>query len=116
MKALKFCPQCGSILLPTKNEEGLTLLKCRKCDYSCELEKELAGEYKITKEIKHSPRDKTTIIEDEDAIQTMPTVKVTCPKCNHNKAVYWQLQTRSADEGSTIFYRCLKCRHTWRSY
>jgi DNA-directed RNA polymerase subunit M len=113
---MKFCPQCKSILLPTKNDEGRWLLKCRNCDYSTELEKESTETYKIKKEIKHGPRDKTTIIEDADAIQTMPTVKVACPKCNHDKAAYWQLQTRSADEGSTIFYRCLKCQHTWRSY
>ncbi|MEM2143991.1 MAG: transcription factor S [Candidatus Jordarchaeaceae archaeon] len=113
---MKFCPQCKSIMLPTKNDEGKTFLKCRNCNYSMDLEKESAEKYKIKKEIKHSPRDKTTIIEDADAIQTMPTVKVACPKCNNDKAAYWQLQTRSADEGSTIFYRCLKCNHTWRTY
>jgi DNA-directed RNA polymerase subunit M len=113
---MKFCPKCNSIMLPTKTDDGNVTLKCRNCNYSSELEKESVEKYKITKEIKHTPRDKTTIIEDEDAVQTMPTVKTKCPKCNHNKAVYWQLQTRSADEGSTIFYRCVKCRYTWRSY
>ncbi|WXG40699.1 MAG: transcription factor S [Candidatus Freyarchaeum deiterrae] len=113
---MKFCPQCNSIMLPTKNNEGVITLKCRNCNYTSELEKESTETYKITKEIKHSARDKTTIIEDADAIQTMPTVKAACPKCNYDKAAYWQVQTRSADEGSTLFYRCLKCGYTWRSY
>ncbi len=113
---MKFCPKCNSIMLPTKTDDGTVKLKCRSCNYSIELEKESVEKYKIKKEIKHTPRDKTVVIEDADAVQPMPTVKVTCPKCNHNKAVYWQLQTRSADEGSTIFYRCVKCHHTWRTY
>ncbi|MFX1287916.1 MAG: transcription factor S, partial [Promethearchaeota archaeon] len=25
-------------------------------------------------------------------------------------------QTRSADEPSTSFFRCLECKHTWREY
>ena len=30
--------------------------------------------------------------------------------------VWWMLQTRSADEPTTQFFRCTKCQHTWRNY
>jgi DNA-directed RNA polymerase subunit M len=30
--------------------------------------------------------------------------------------VWWMLQTRSADEATTQFFRCTKCKHTWRNY
>ena len=41
--------------------------------------------------------------------QDGPEVERICPKCNHNKATYCTRQTRSADEGQTVFYKCTKC-------
>jgi DNA-directed RNA polymerase subunit M/transcription elongation factor TFIIS len=38
-----------------------------------------------------------------------------CPKCGNNKARWWIVQTDSADEPSTQFFRCTKCNHTWRT-
>lgn len=36
-----------------------------------------------------------------------------CPKCQSNECTYNELQTRSADEGSTTFVTCLKCSYNW---
>lgn len=41
------------------------------------------------------------------------TVKETCPKCHHPDAKFHTQQTRSADEGQTCFYTCMKCKHVW---
>ena len=49
-------------------------------------------------------------------INTRPTTNVICPKCGHGKAEWWLQQTRSADEAETRFFKCLKCRYTWREY
>ncbi|GAU98981.1 hypothetical protein RvY_10047 [Ramazzottius varieornatus] len=38
----------------------------------------------------------------------------TCPKCNHKRAYYTEMQTRSADEAATIFYKCMGCGNQWR--
>lgn len=39
-----------------------------------------------------------------------------CPKCEHPRAYFMQLQTRSADEPMTTFYKCCRaqCGHRWR--
>lgn len=37
-----------------------------------------------------------------------------CPKCGHERASFYTMQMRSADEGETVFYTCLKCAHKWR--
>lgn len=37
---------------------------------------------------------------------TAPTIKHTCPGCGAGEMRYRSVQTRSADEGQTIFYTC----------
>lgn len=33
-----------------------------------------------------------------------------CPKCGHEQMTYTTQQTRSADEGQTVFYTCPRCK------
>ena len=54
--------------------------------------------------------------EGDEGEETNPTVKIDCEKCGHDEAVAWMFQTRSADEPTTRFYRCIKCKYTWRDY
>lgn len=37
-----------------------------------------------------------------------------CKRCHGDKTVYSQLQTRSADEPSTVYVKCLQCEATWK--
>ncbi|KAF7685249.1 putative transcription elongation factor S-II [Cucumispora dikerogammari] len=45
--------------------------------------------------------------------QTGETDLFKCPKCGKRKAIYGQLQTRSADEPMTTYIRCC-CGHVWK--
>jgi len=38
-----------------------------------------------------------------------------CYKCKNRKCTYYQLQTRSGDEGMTTFVMCLVCGASWKS-
>jgi DNA-directed RNA polymerase subunit M/transcription elongation factor TFIIS len=40
----------------------------------------------------------------------------TCPRCYNKKAQAREIQTRSSDEGGTLFITCLVCNITWRQY
>ncbi len=111
---MQFC-KCGALLVPDKQSNGKILMKCPACERTISSDSNSRA-FEIKQKIRHSELEKTIILEPSDEIETMPTIAVKCEKCGNNEAVYWQLQTRSADEASTMFYRCKKCKFTWRDY
>ncbi|MHA1835893.1 MAG: transcription factor S [Candidatus Odinarchaeia archaeon] len=108
---MEFCEECGGLLIPISEKE----LKCRRCGAIVKKDVNLnATEFSIKKTIKHGPKSKTYVVEND--IKTMPTTNIECPKCGYKEAYYWQVQTRAGDEPSTSFFRCRKCGYTWREY
>lgn len=53
------------------------------------------------------------ILDSSIPKQTSETDIFKCPKCGLRKAVYYELQTRSADEPMTTFVKC-HCGHVWK--
>ena len=104
---MKFCPKCE-----VKLKKGDSGLECSKCGY-------VEGE-KVTKKKKTITKDEPDFsllaFEGNEGEDTNPTVKIDWEKCGHGEAVAWMFQTRSADEPTTRFYRCQKCKYTWRDY
>jgi DNA-directed RNA polymerase I subunit RPA12 len=43
-------------------------------------------------------------------IEDGPIAERRCNACGHNQMSYAAVQLRSADEGQTVFYTCLKCK------
>jgi len=54
------------------------------------------------------------VLGAEDEFKGAQETEKTCEKCDHNKAYFFTVQIRSADEPTTEFYRCVKCGHNWR--
>ncbi len=94
---------------------GKSVLKCR-CGYIKEMneQEDIATTSKAVKSKTKSQKGEIEVIDD--SVNTLPTKVEECPKCGNKKAVYWQVQTRSGDESMTTFFRCTKCRYTWREY
>ncbi len=103
---MKFCPKCE-----VKLKKGTSGLQCSKCGYT-------EGEEKQTKKIIENEEHEESILafEGNEGEESHPTIKIECEKCGHDEAIWWMLQTRSADEPTTQFYRCTKCKNTWRNY
>ena len=103
---MKFCPKCEVRLKQTNTDLGLS---CPKCGYSEKGEKQ-------RQQVKAESSSTINILDEKERMETLPTIKIECAKCGHGEAVWWMLQTRSADEPTTQFYRCTKCSYTWRNY
>ncbi len=103
---MKFCPTCEVRL--KKSDSGL---KCPKCGYA-------EGSSEDTKKVKEEEESvsELNVLEENEGREALPSIKIDCKKCGNDQAVWWMLQTRSADEPTTQFYRCTKCSHTWRDY
>lgn len=112
----RFCPRCGGLMRPIK--EGNTYyLVCTRCKFKIKATERDLKRYRISVKIEHSDKEKTIIISEEDRLRGLPvTREVICPKCGHNEAYYWMIQTRAADEPPTRFYKCRRCGHVWREY
>ena len=113
---MDFCPECGKLLHTDKNKKGETILICSKCKYKRELEDN--EEVIFTEEVEHDLiREMTTVLNETQSDSTKPTKEMYCPACKKNQKIsFWMLQTRSADESPTRFFRCTACGETWREY
>jgi DNA-directed RNA polymerase subunit M len=111
---MEFCPKCDSRLRPKLKDEGEeVLIICSKCGY------QKSSEFSAIVPKVSEPKSEEPIIvigKKEQKLQTLPTISKECPKCNNNLAYVWQVQTRSSDESSTLFFRCTKYNYTFREY
>ncbi|KZV64760.1 hypothetical protein PENSPDRAFT_690471 [Peniophora sp. CONT] len=103
-----FCPTCANLLV-INNETGYNKWACNTCAY----------EFPITKQMTSRTHLKRKVVDDvlggdEQWKNADSTDAYACPKCNNERAYYYQLQIRSADEPMTTFLRCTACAHQWR--
>jgi len=97
---MEFCPKCSAILMSKK---------CDRCGYESDSDVKLE-----TSQSLEVANEVAVVKEGENEVN--PKVEIECPKCKHNEAFFWTKQTRSSDEAETKFYKCTKCKYTWREY
>ncbi|KAL7422491.1 RNA polymerase III C11 subunit [Cryptotrichosporon argae] len=93
-----FCPYCANNLtIGHDDEDGRKCWVCPTCPYK----------WVITKQISMRTHYKRKEIDDvlggEDSWKNVDQTDTACPKCDHRRAYFRQLQIRSADEPSTTF-------------
>ncbi|KAI9582480.1 DNA-directed RNA polymerase III subunit RPC10 [Glossina fuscipes] len=106
---LLFCPNCSNILLV---EQGVSNYRfsCNTCPYIFNINKKTSTKtFPRLKEVDH-------VMGGAAAWENVDSTDADCPACSHKKAYFMQMQTRSADEPMTTFYKCANqlCGHNWR--
>mmetsp|Transcript_8739 Transcript_8739/g.13055 ORF Transcript_8739/g.13055 Transcript_8739/m.13055 type:complete len:181 (+) Transcript_8739:45-587(+) len=106
----KFCPVCHNILsLP----DSRLIISCTHCPYKTKLPD---GDHIISViqsiVVKQHLRAAQEALEDVEEAKHA-TIEETCPKCGHQGLLFYTRQMRSVDEGSTVFYECPSCGHTY---
>ncbi|CAF0814972.1 unnamed protein product [Didymodactylos carnosus] len=101
-----FCPRCGNMLII---EQGDTChrMACNTCPYICDIKQ------KISERMYTRLKELDDVLGGSAAWENVDSTVIRCPKCAHEKAYFMQLQTRSADEPMTTFYKCVSCGHRW---
>ncbi|KAJ1520287.1 hypothetical protein ONE63_004488 [Megalurothrips usitatus] len=106
---LLFCPTCGNSLVAA---EGATCMKfhCNTCPFKYDVNRLISRKsYPKLKEL-------DDVLGGAAAWDNVDSTEERCPKCSHSRAYFMQIQTRSADEPMTTFYKCCnhQCGHRWR--
>lgn len=59
---MEFCEKCSNLMKPIR-EDKVSYLVCSNCDNKVKVSKTKTKAYTITREIKHSPKDKLEVTE-----------------------------------------------------
>ncbi|TDG50462.1 hypothetical protein AWZ03_003051 [Drosophila navojoa] len=106
-----FCPSCGSILPPLQVKGNVFCYNCKQ-EFSPDVYIGETSEYTIHfNSFDPSKISKKITQKSEETEADGPVVERKCPKCGNDKMSYATLQLRSADEGQTVFFTCLKCKY-----
>jgi DNA-directed RNA polymerase III subunit RPC11 len=127
---LTFCPTCGNLLAIEKHEreeeeeeedeededengaeeQNRLGLACKTCAYKYKL-KSTAWSRTIVPNVRKRVDD---VLGGDDAWKNVDRTLARCPKCAFDEAYFLMVQTRSADEPMTQFFRCVQCSNQWK--
>ena len=99
---IRFCPECGGILIPHKEKENI-IVKCKNCNYVDNFsKKDLITHEHITKK---QPTGEG-VAKNKNIFATYKNV---CKKCGYDKAQILDLGVFVSDEDNLILLKCGKC-------
>ena len=67
---MKFCDECGALLVPKKEKKSnKVVFVCRKCGNKVTPESEEVGDYVITSDLHHVNRDKIEVVKESRKVK-----------------------------------------------
>lgn len=99
-----FCSNCGSILPQATGFSEKIICFC--CKNPSDMKAGNKMEYRIVFNLRQDNQEEKVDVDEDEG----PVVERVCSKCGCDKMSYATLQLRSADEGQTVFFTCIKCK------
>ncbi|KAI1331098.1 hypothetical protein F5Y16DRAFT_292339 [Xylariaceae sp. FL0255] len=107
----RFCNECANMLYPKEDEDAKTLMyTCRTCMYTTPATSSCV----FRNVLNNSAGETAGVTQDVGSDPTLPRSNKNCPACNHDEAVFFQSQQRSAETGMKLFYVCCECGHIFQ--
>jgi DNA-directed RNA polymerase II subunit RPB9 len=92
----RFCSECSNMLYPKEDEVDRKLMfTCRTCNFS----EEATSSCIFRNAMNNAAGETAGVTQDVGSDPTLPRAKRSCPACNHDEAVFFQSQQRSAETG-----------------
>ncbi|XP_017785818.1 PREDICTED: DNA-directed RNA polymerase III subunit RPC10 [Nicrophorus vespilloides] len=106
---IPFCPLCGNLMFVQEKGARIQLV-CNICPIFQVITKT------VTSKTYYKLKEIDDVLGGAEAWKNVDSTEERCPKCAYPRAFFMQIQTRSADEPMTTFYRCcnIECSHNWR--
>jgi DNA-directed RNA polymerase subunit M len=98
---MKFCDDCGEMLSIIDGA-----YRCPSCS-SEELISD--GSYEVKRE---KTETKKVYVKKDD--EEEPSIKISCPKCNNDRATVSVISTGMGISKTVQKYTCTECNHSWR--
>lgn len=106
-----YCTWCNNLLY-INNDNTLSQYKffCKTCPYIHTINTVKKYRTKLQR------KQIDDVLGGADAWKNVDQTDIQCPKCTNSYAYFMQIQTRSADEPMTTFYKCtnFQCQYRWK--
>ncbi|KAJ1723774.1 DNA-directed RNA polymerase I core subunit rpa12 [Coemansia erecta] len=111
--SLIFCSTCGNLLDNPGDQDHIVCHACGDARAGTEFEGTETVSRSQDSAFPSRLRNKRSLVQGVGASTERVNARVeeTCPRCGENEMTFYTMQMRSADEGQTVFYSCVKCGH-----
>ncbi|KAI6126808.1 hypothetical protein EDD17DRAFT_1557097 [Pisolithus thermaeus] len=110
MASLHFCSECNNLLYPKADpQRRIMVYACRICRY------DEIGDNKCVyrNDLLTVTKEQVGVTTDLGSDPTLAHENITCPRCGHEDAVFYQDQSKRKETRMILFFVCTKCNHSF---
>ncbi|KAI9504141.1 transcription factor S-II-domain-containing protein [Coemansia spiralis] len=110
--SLFFCPTCSNLLESPGDQDHIVCHACGDAQDGSKFEEIDTISRSQDNAFPSRLRNKRSLVQNvAEAERVNALVDEICPQCGASEMAFHALQMRSADEGQTVFYKCVKCAY-----